>query len=126
MPVLARTDWYVTEEKVLEAVRRIVHAADPVSVIVFGSRARGQHRPESDLDLAVVLDVSETEAFHTLPTDLFRGIGMSVDLLPIAQEKYNRFRSWMNTIQYNIDREGIRLYERGKEPASGAIVRQIC
>ena len=36
-------------------VRRIVTAADPLRVIVFGSGARGQMGPDSDLDLLIVM-----------------------------------------------------------------------
>ncbi len=113
----AQTDWGVTEEKVAEAVRRLVAAVDPLAVILFGSRARGQHRPESDLDLAVILDVPELEAFRRIPGDLFRGMRMPVDILPVARERYERFRPWINSVHYNIDREGVRLYERGTESA---------
>jgi hypothetical protein len=35
---------------------RIVAYFEPVEVILFGSRARGEARPDSDLDLLVVLD----------------------------------------------------------------------
>ena len=37
-------------------VERIVNAFDPVQIILFGSHARGDARPDSDIDLLVVLD----------------------------------------------------------------------
>jgi predicted nucleotidyltransferase len=36
-------------------VQRLVSAFDPLRIIVFGSYARGEARPGSDLDLLVVL-----------------------------------------------------------------------
>ena len=33
-------DWYVTEEKVVSAIQRIVDFANPLQIIAFGSRAR--------------------------------------------------------------------------------------
>lgn len=39
-----------------EMVDRIVRGFDPERVILFGSRARGDNRPDSDVDLLVVLD----------------------------------------------------------------------
>jgi predicted nucleotidyltransferase len=37
-----------------EIVRRVVDAAHPDSIILFGSAARGETGPDSDLDLLVV------------------------------------------------------------------------
>ena len=37
----SEASWAVTEEKVLAAIERLVQAADPASLIAFGSRARG-------------------------------------------------------------------------------------
>lgn len=39
-----------------QIVGRIVRAVDPARIILFGSRVRGDHRPDSDYDLLVVLD----------------------------------------------------------------------
>ncbi len=119
-------DWSVTEEKVAEAVRRIVAAVDPLAIIAFGSRVRGEQRADSDLDLAVILDIPEAEAVRGIPPGLLRGLRLSVDLLPVAKERFDRFRPWVSSVHYNIDREGIRLYERGSEPAGRAVIHQIC
>jgi len=126
MGVLVPSDWYVTEAKVAEAVRRLVEAVDPLEIIVFGSRARGEHRPDSDLDLAVILDVPESEAMRTIPQGILSGIGMPVDLLPIAKERYDRYRPYLNNVHRNIDEEGIRLYERGSRPAGATTLHQVC
>ncbi|HZL53477.1 MAG TPA: nucleotidyltransferase domain-containing protein [Terracidiphilus sp.] len=126
MGVLVQSEWYVTEQKVQEAVRRLVEAVDPLAIIAFGSRARGEHRPDSDLDLAVILDVPESEALDAVPGDIFKGLRMPVDLLPIAKERYDRYRPWLNTVHRQIDREGVRLYERGTKPASPDVIHKIC
>ena len=44
-----------TDAHVRAAVERIVKVADPLRVVVFGSYARGDAAPGSDLDLLVVL-----------------------------------------------------------------------
>jgi uncharacterized protein len=38
-----------------EAIRRITRQCDPLRIILFGSWARGDARPDSDIDLLVVL-----------------------------------------------------------------------
>ena len=39
-----------------EIVRRIRSVANPRKIVLFGGRARGEHRPESDIDLLVIED----------------------------------------------------------------------
>ncbi len=46
----------VDDNLMAEIVRRIVAASRPQKVILFGSRARGDARPESDIDLLVVAE----------------------------------------------------------------------
>jgi uncharacterized protein len=40
----------VTEELLQEVVQRILSAGSPEKIVLFGSWARGQARPNSDLD----------------------------------------------------------------------------
>ena len=42
------------QEQLDELVRRIVEAVHPLAVILFGSAARGEMGPDSDLDLLVI------------------------------------------------------------------------
>jgi uncharacterized protein len=43
-------------ETFAEIVRRIRSVARPEKIVLFGSRARGEHRPDSDIDLLVIED----------------------------------------------------------------------
>jgi predicted nucleotidyltransferase len=108
-------DWSVTHEKVAEAIRRIVAAADPLQIIAFGSRARGDHRPDSDL--AVILDAPEADADRLVPHSILAGIRLPVDLIPVSKEKYDDHKPWLNSVFNYIDREGIVLYDR-QDPQS--------
>jgi uncharacterized protein len=46
----------VTDELLDEVVRRILAVGSPDKIVLFGSRARGEARPDSDLDLLIVED----------------------------------------------------------------------
>ena len=104
---------FVTPEKVAEALRRIIDHADPLQIIAFGSRARGDHRPESDLDLAVILDdSSEQNPYARVPYTLMADISMEVDLIVATKTKYDLHRPWLNSVFNYIDQEGVVLYDR--------------
>lgn len=61
-------------------VGRIVRAIDPVRIVLFGSRARGDNQPDSDYDLLVILDqVNDRRAARIE----IRGL---IDDLPIAKD----------------------------------------
>jgi predicted nucleotidyltransferase len=48
----------VTAETLEEVVRRILAAGSPLRIVLFGARARGEARPESDLDVLIVEESS--------------------------------------------------------------------
>jgi excisionase family DNA binding protein len=68
------------DESLSYIVGRIVRAVDPVKIILFGSRARGDGRRDSDYDLLVVLD-----AVGHRREDRIR-IRRSFDDLPVAAD----------------------------------------
>lgn len=61
-------------------VGRIVRVVDPVRIILFGSRARGDARDDSDYDLLVVLDAIDDRRATRLR------IRAAIDDLPIAKD----------------------------------------
>jgi predicted nucleotidyltransferase len=44
----------ITEDLLQEVVRRILSVGSPEKIVLFGSRARGEARPDSDLDLLII------------------------------------------------------------------------
>ena len=87
--------WAVTREKLDEAVRRLVDAARPQKIILFGSRARGDAVRESDVDLLVI----EKEIFNRVDeivrlTRVLRGLVLPVELLVISE---TMFADWSET-----------------------------
>lgn len=61
-------------------VGRLVHEFDPARIILFGKRARGEARPDTDYDLLVVLD--EMPDRRAARLDFRRAL----DDLPISKE----------------------------------------
>jgi predicted nucleotidyltransferase len=84
--------------------------------IVYGSRARGTHRPDSDTDLAVIL---RGEHQRRLPTalamadvayDVLLETGINISPLPIWLDEWEHPERFSNPVLLqDIAREGVRL-----------------
>ena len=103
--------WAATPEKVREAVRRIVQAAHPVKVILFGSHARGDAETASDVDILVV-EQTVTDRFAEIVrlNGVLRGLIMAVDLLVIGQEEFEDWSETPGSVYYTAKREGKVVY----------------
>ena len=49
----------VTDELLAEIIRRIRSVGDPLKVVLFGSRARGDHKCDSDIDILIIEESEE-------------------------------------------------------------------
>jgi len=104
--------WAVTTEKINEAVKRIIAAANPRKVMVFGSQARGNLNPDSDLDLMVILDeVRGPRAEAVRLRRLLSGLIMAVDLLVVSKEQFQYWRDTPGNVFFEANLEGRVLYE---------------
>ncbi len=57
----------VGHETLAEIVRRIRAVASPKKIVLFGSRGRGDHRPDSDIDLLVIHESSLPRHRRSIP-----------------------------------------------------------
>jgi uncharacterized protein len=103
---------WVTSEKIAEAVRRIAQAANPVKIIMFGSRARGQERPDSDVDLLVIeTQVENRVAEMTRLNRALRGLALPVELIVISAQLFDQWSRVPGSVYHEALREGIVLYD---------------
>jgi predicted nucleotidyltransferase len=95
-----------------EITRRIVTAADPVKVILFGSRARGTAHSGSDLDLLVIeRDPVSTRQEAVRLRRLLRDLDVPVDIIVVGQAFAERYGDIPGTVLYPALREGTVLYD---------------
>lgn len=104
--------WAVTPEKVQEAVRRIVEAAHPLKVILFGSRARGAAAPDSDLDLLIIeREVPDRYSEMVRLNGTLRGLILPLDILVIGERDFEERSRTPGSVYYAARREGKVLYD---------------
>lgn len=94
-----------------EVVRRIVEVAQPDEIILFGSAARGEIGPHSDLDFLVVKSGVPHRRRLAQEIDLAMfGIPVPVDILVVTPEDIQAHREKAGTIIGPALREGKRVY----------------
>ncbi|PYQ74302.1 MAG: nucleotidyltransferase domain-containing protein [Acidobacteria bacterium] len=92
-------------------VRRIVEIARPDRIILFGSAARGDMGPDSDIDLLVVkTDVEHRghlaqEIYLHLPS-----VDIPVDVVVVTPEDIERFKDRVGTVIRPAMRDGREIY----------------
>lgn len=95
-----------------EIVRRIVHEAQPARVILFGSRARGDHRQESDIDLLVVSEDMRPRALRASALyGVLSDILIPMDILVYRPEEIEEWKNVPQAFVTTAIREGSVLYE---------------
>jgi uncharacterized protein len=107
----AETGRASAEDRLAEVVRRVVEVADPDRIILFGSAARGQAGPDSDLDLLVVK--SGVAHRRHLAQRIYRrliGLEVPVDILVVTPEDIEAFKDEVGTIIGPALLEGREVY----------------
>lgn len=105
-----------TEEAVRRFLALIASRYDMAGAIVFGSRARGTHRPDSDADVAVLLRGEHQRFLRTklamadVAFDVLLETGINISPLPVWLDEWEHPENSSNpALLHNIAREGVRL-----------------
>ena len=102
----------VSDELLQDVVRRIVEVAAPEKIILFGSAARGEMGPDSDLDFLVVKGgVHRRETANLIRRHLLDvAPGIPKDIIVVHPEDIERHRDTIGYIIRPALREGRVLY----------------
>lgn len=94
-----------------DLVNRIRSATEPVAILLFGSAARGGERPDSDLDVCVIVpdSLSSRAVARAIYRSLY-GFAKPVDVVVVTESRWEHHRNEIGLIFRAIDRENVLLY----------------
>jgi predicted nucleotidyltransferase len=93
-------------------VERLVETFQPERVYVFGSQARGEPTPDSDIDLLVVISKADQPP-HRLAQAAYRAVAphfLALDLLVMPHDEFERRSRAPASLPATVLREGRTLY----------------
>ena len=103
----------VNEELLQTITTRITEAIRPQKIILFGSWARGERDPHSDIDLLIIQESSlPRPQRYAQVRRLFWGMGLPMDILVYTPEEFARYQSVPGSFTHTVAREGKVLYAR--------------
>lgn len=94
-----------------ELIRRVVRAVHPLRIILFGSAARGDMRPDSDIDVLIVMpeNVHRRRTAQDIHEQLF-GFSVPVDVLVATPEDLRIHQDNIGLVYHRLLREGKEIY----------------
>jgi len=105
-----------TERAAQAFINKLAREFNLAGAILFGSRARGSFRVDSDADIAVLLRgphgkfLATKLAMADIAYDVLLDTGIRIQPLPIWEDEWQHPETYSNPrLLQNIEREGVRL-----------------
>ena len=110
------------EAAIEDAVFRLVAQLRPDEIWLFGSRARGDHRPDSDIDLLVVLPDSLPPDAYTISAANrpLLGGGAPIEVFPVARTAFDHDPEALGGLVGVAKGEGHLLYRAHRPTVAAA------
>ena len=101
----------IPQAAIQSVVEQIVAFCQPQKIILFGSYASGNPRPESDVDLFVIMEtpLTELEQAATICRQISYRFGL--DLVVCTPQRLTQRLEWGDSFLREIVQHGMTLYE---------------
>jgi predicted nucleotidyltransferase len=94
-----------------EIIKRILKVITPDKIILFGSRARGNARNDSDYDLLIVKDdIINSNKIEGEIYISFVGLEAPVDIILTTSEKLEKYKDTIGYVYKSALKDGIVVY----------------
>ena len=97
-----------------ELLEPVVAYFHPLRIILFGSHARGEAGPDSDIDLLVVVDDDTPMEKVTLRAgyESRRSYRRAADVIPVRESVFQKKAGIVGTMAFEAAHDGVVVYER--------------
>ena len=101
------------DELIREMAARIVRQFDPDRIILFGSHARGDAGPDSDVDLLIVMPLSGSRRKKAVEIGVaLHDIRLPKDVIVTTPEEFEWRKDTIGTIEHPAWHEGRLLHAK--------------
>ena len=102
----------LAESLLQEIVRRVLEVVKPDRIILFGSAARGEMTPDSDIDLLVLeRSPKEPRRQSVRLRNALQGLGYPFDVIVMATERFEETKDVIGGLAYPAKKYGLILYD---------------
>ena len=102
----------IDQGRIDEAVKLLKRAAPKATIILFGSYARGDARPDSDLDFLVVMPQARDRYKEMVRlAEVLRPLRLPADIIVVSRDRFDYWRDTPNTLVNRAATEG-KVYEQ--------------
>lgn len=112
------------DHRAIEVAREVHRMAEPEQTILFGSRARGDHRPDSDIDVLIISKRSPTEEWLDDLRDRARKVqkahlpeASGIDVICMTVDEFAGRRHLRNNLANSIAKQGAPILPQTPEQA---------
>ncbi len=104
----------MNSEHIATMTDRIVRDFHPEQIILFGSHARGEAHPHSDIDLLVVFSECTDKRKAAIEIRrVLKDMPVPKDIIVSTPEELERKRDWVGSVLRYAQQEGVTIYESG-------------
>jgi|SRR5712692_4946594 len=110
---ILKEDMTLESSLIKEVSGTIIEHFNPRRIVLFGSHARGEAGPNSDLDLFIEMETDRRPPERAIAVSSLFGLRTwPLDVVVYTPEEVQRLRNVKGTLLSTIESEGIVLYAR--------------
>lgn len=102
-----------SRKKITEIIEKIKESSNPDKIYLFGSYAYGKPNKNSDLDICVIKDdfKNKNDELSKIKKNIFN-FGIAADILLFNKENFAKRQDIWGSVQHEIFKNGIKIYEK--------------